>query len=146
MSISSDKNSAASAARPPAAHSPEQLFALISCALCEARFDDAERAPRSLGCGHSFCTACVQARIQQRSARKWSIACPTCAEETEVKQGQAVRLGKCFAQLALINALENEVGPLPFRIHLKTMGGEMLPVLRRRARLGSQESRVFASR
>ena len=124
----------------------EELFALISCALCEARFNDAERAPRSLGCGHSFCTVCVQARIQQPSARKWNIACSTCSETTEVKQGHAAKLGKNFAQLALISALEKEHGrPFPFRIHIKTMGGEMLSVLMRADELVSDlKQRVFA--
>jgi hypothetical protein len=52
----------------------EEEYKRISCALCSLPFNDAERTPRALICGHHFCTACLGARIRQESARKWSIA------------------------------------------------------------------------
>ena len=42
----------------------------LSCALCFERYNDRERVPISLDCGHTFCKACL--------IRGKIVACPTC--------------------------------------------------------------------
>ena len=66
--------------------SVEQMADTTLCPHCSRRFDDGDRLPRNLACGHTFCTACLGARIRQESARKWSIACPLDHEETSLKK------------------------------------------------------------
>ena len=54
----------------------DALFQSTVCPRCSQRFDESERAPRNLAsCGHTLCTACLGALVQQRpeSARKWAI-------------------------------------------------------------------------
>ena len=106
----------------------DEEYKIISCALCRFLFDDDERIPRNLSCGHTFCTACLGARIRQESARKWSIACPLDQEQTQLKKNDAKTLGKSFVCIAEI-ALMSSAGPLPFRVHIKNMAGDSWPLV-----------------
>ena len=106
----------------------DEEYNIISCALCRRPFDDNERAPRNLSCGHTFCTVCLSARIRQESARKWSIACPLDQEETLLKKNETSTLGKnfvCIAELKRIVA----AGPVPFRVHIRNMAGDTWPLV-----------------
>ena len=78
---------------------------MTTCTVCLEGYASAPppRAPRSLGCGHTFCTRCIAAMLAPlpRSGKGQNIhkalICPTCREETRVKRGQAESLQKNFA-------------------------------------------------
>ena len=124
--------------------SAQETFALIACPLCSLHFDEAARTPRSLHCGHTYCSACVQARVEPKSARKWSAACAECARETPVDKGDASTLGKNHNTAALVAQMK-AADFMPFRIHVKTMGGELLPVVVVRGELVSRVKQRIAS-
>ena len=110
--------------------SHNDVFLLISCTRCNRRYDDDARTPRSLHCGHTFCTACLGALVQQQSARKWSIACPLDGEQTPLKKNDATTLGTCFSVVAEIARLRVAAnGALPFRVHIKNMAGDSWPLV-----------------
>lgn len=90
-----------------------------ACALCAQTFDDATRAPRLVACGHTFCTACVGARMLNASARRWYFACPVDGDETRVGRGNPVNL----ARAELVSAKV----PL-IRVHLKNMAVDVISV------------------
>ena len=115
-------------ARQQVTLSAQEIFALLACPLCSLHFDEATRTPRLLHCGHTFCSACVQARVEPKSARKWRVACAVCAHETPVEKGDASKLGKNHNTAALVAQLK-VTDFMPFRIHIKTMGGELLPLV-----------------
>jgi hypothetical protein len=97
--------------------------------LCDRLFDNAERAPRSLHCGHHFCTACIGKRIQRVSVRgKWHITCPFDHEETSVAKNDVSTLGKCHA-VANEVAHMRAAGLVPFRVQIRNMAGEVWPVV-----------------
>ena len=126
--------------------SAQETFALIACPLCSLHFDEAARTPRSLHCGHTYCSACVQARVEPKSARKWSAACAECARETPVDKGDASTLGKNHNTAALVAQMK-AADFMPFRIHVKTMGGELLPLVVVRDELVSRaKQRIAAQR
>ena len=107
-------------ARQQVTLSAQEIFALLACPLCSLHFDEAARMPRLLHCGHTFCSACVQARVEPKSARKWRVACAVCAHETPVEKGDASKLGKNHNTAALVAQLK-VADFMPFRIHIKTM-------------------------
>lgn len=47
----------------------------LECRVCFERFDEIERRPRILPCGHHFCTHCLLGLIKEES-----IQCPTCRQ------------------------------------------------------------------
>ena len=104
------------------------MYALHACPACLQRFDEAERAPRvlRLHCGHTFCSACLGARIRQESARKWCVAYPVDGEETLVPKGCAAKLGTASSLLSVLATLTvSAVGPSPFRVHIKNIAGDV---------------------
>ena len=120
-------NALDTSARQQVTLSAQEIFALLACPLCSLHFDEATRTPRLLHCGHTFCSACVQARVEPKSARKWRVACAVCAHETPVDNGDAGKLGKDHNTAALVAQLK---AAMPFRIYVKTtMGGELLPLV-----------------
>ena len=63
-------------------------------------------APRSIGCGHTFCTGCI-ARMLEHLPRHGkghkshkTLVCPTCREETNVQRGRVESLQKIFALIS----------------------------------------------
>ena len=59
------------------------------CIICSQRFDEHLHEPRSLYCGHTFCTACLGALVQKHKGKtgKSTILCPLDGEETLIKKG-----------------------------------------------------------
>ena len=110
---------AATAAAVAAAAAPP--FMQDECAYCAQLFDEGERAPRLLACGHMFCTACVGARTRKTGARKWRFTCPVDGDETPVKRNNATTLKLCTVLML------NEA-PL-FRLHLKNLAGDMVSLI-----------------
>ncbi|THU47380.1 hypothetical protein C4D60_Mb09t14880 [Musa balbisiana] len=69
------------------------------CSVCHSRYDEEERAPLLLHCGHGFCKACLS-RMFAASADT-SICCPRCRHPTVV--GNSVQaLRKNFPILSLL--------------------------------------------
>ncbi|XP_064100973.1 uncharacterized protein LOC135211614 isoform X2 [Macrobrachium nipponense] len=51
------------------------------CKVCLENFDSVSRRPRSLPCGHTFCTSCISDLIKNRK-----ISCPHCRRRHTLKQ------------------------------------------------------------
>ena len=126
-------------------------YEVFSCGLCGRRFDNEtpERTPRVLLCGHMFCTQCIGNGIKldgtlsssgaasasgsgtlDTAARRdwtWSFVCPRDAETTPVANGDASKLAKCLL-VKEIMAMRRLSDPLPLRLWIKMLGGEMFPL------------------
>ncbi|CAL4116474.1 unnamed protein product, partial [Meganyctiphanes norvegica] len=48
----------------------------MQCSICDGKFDDATHRPRSLPCGHGFCTLCIDSYIHLGKK-----SCPVCRYE-----------------------------------------------------------------
>ena len=107
---------------------PTRLFDLISCSLCSAPFDDDMHAPRALLCEHCFCSACIASRFQQ-CPLGWNFECPVDGCVVNVPRKDASCLARNRALLDLIAERQIFEGSLPFRISLKILGGDMLPLV-----------------
>ncbi|XP_020108735.1 E3 ubiquitin-protein ligase KEG isoform X1 [Ananas comosus] len=71
------------------------------CSVCHMRYDEEERAPLLLHCGHGFCKACLS-RMFAASADT-SLSCPRCRHPTVV--GNSVHaLRKNFPVLSLLTS------------------------------------------
>jgi hypothetical protein len=96
------------------------------CPHCSRRFDDDERTPRVLTCGHTFCTACLGALVQKQSARKWAIACPLDGQETPVDKGDAKTLGKSLHTMTVVKAT---LATPVLRLFIRNLAGARFPLL-----------------
>ena len=67
------------------------------CSICFERFNDKEKCPRMLSCGHSFCSRCLE-----RLLRGNTIDCPKCRNPVAVPSGVHGLL-KNFALLDIVN-------------------------------------------
>lgn len=63
----------------------------LGCAVCMENFNDSDRAPRNLLCGHSSCTQCLTTMTS-----KGAVACPVCRVVTRLPSGGASALTKNF--------------------------------------------------
>ncbi|KAL8154400.1 hypothetical protein V2J09_012160 [Rumex salicifolius] len=71
------------------------------CSVCETRYDEEERAPLLLHCGHGFCRDCLSKMFA--AATDNTLSCPRCRHVSVV--GNSVQaLRKNFAILALIRS------------------------------------------
>lgn len=69
------------------------------CSVCHSRYDEEERAPLLLHCGHGFCKACLSKMFA--ASADTSICCPRCRHPTVV--GNSVQaLRKNFPILSLL--------------------------------------------
>ncbi|XP_059891446.1 E3 ubiquitin-protein ligase-like [Gadus macrocephalus] len=57
----------------------------LECGICYEPYNAAQRCPRELRCGHSFCESCLVALCLDGS-----IACPLCRQITHVPVGVAM--------------------------------------------------------
>lgn len=111
-----------------------EAFAFMTCALCANYFDESEeRTPRSLACGHHFCTACLIANtsIQVRGANvaQRVIQCPVDERVTLVGEQGVSLLGVSFAVVALVRCIKAADGPLPYPIRVQNVGGDEWQVI-----------------
>ena len=67
------------------------------CSICFERFNDENKCPRMLSCGHSFCSCCLE-----RLLRGNTIDCPKCRNPVVVPSGVDGLL-KNFALLDIVN-------------------------------------------
>ncbi|KAG1331792.1 hypothetical protein COCNU_02G017600 [Cocos nucifera] len=71
------------------------------CSVCHSRYDEEERVPLLLHCGHGFCKACLSRMFA--AATETSISCPRCRHPTVV--GNSVHaLRKNFPILSLLTS------------------------------------------
>ena len=106
----------------------KDVFKIISCPHCSIPYDESERAPLSFICGHTICAACTPSLIRQESARKWSAVCPVDGKATPIAKGDVVSMSKNHSLVAAIDAIRI-AGPLPFRIHVRNMAGDSVPLI-----------------
>ena len=69
----------------------------LSCSVCAEAFDSDARSPRTLSCGHTFCTQCLRGIAQGRT-----FVCPKCRRETVLQQPADGAVGDGDAVLQLI--------------------------------------------
>ena len=93
-------------------------FPLVACALCALPFDDTERVPRALQCGHVYCSACLQARVERKSAHAWSITCPVDKKHSDVKRGETAYKDARGEYIVRVEGGVARVPP-PVRIHVR---------------------------
>ena len=67
------------------------------CSICLEGYNDKEKCPRMLSCGHSFCSRCLE-----RLLRGNTIDCPKCRNPVAVPSG-VHSLSKNFALLDIVN-------------------------------------------
>ena len=126
--------------------SADEAYAVQSCEHCRLQFDRDARTPRVLHCGHTFCTACLSARIRQESARKWCVACPVDGEETSVPKGDAAKLGTNHALVAELARMV-VAGPDLYRVHIKNLAGDSWPlVVTADTTIGDLKQRIYEVR
>ncbi|XP_038988761.1 E3 ubiquitin-protein ligase KEG [Phoenix dactylifera] len=71
------------------------------CSVCHSRYDEEERVPLLLHCGHGFCKACLSRMFAASAAT--SLSCPRCRHATVV--GNSVHaLRKNFPILSLLTS------------------------------------------
>ncbi|VVA21922.1 PREDICTED: E3 ubiquitin-ligase KEG [Prunus dulcis] len=76
------------------------------CSVCQTRYDEEERVPLLLQCGHGFCKDCLSRMFS--SCTDTTLVCPRCRHVSVV--GNSVQaLRKNFAVLALIHSSSNAV-------------------------------------
>eukprot|EP01105_Mastigella_eilhardi_P006557 TRINITY_DN18093_c0_g1_i1.p1 TRINITY_DN18093_c0_g1~~TRINITY_DN18093_c0_g1_i1.p1 ORF type:complete len:301 (+),score=60.08 TRINITY_DN18093_c0_g1_i1:36-905(+) len=74
------------------------------CPVCLAFFEEGARAPMLLACGHTFCCGCLD-KLARGSATRVLVACPLCAQRTDLPEGDAASLKKNFSLITLLGAL-----------------------------------------
>ena len=75
----------------------------MECGVCFHVYDEDNRRPRSLGCGHSFCTVCTGEMITQKG-----LACPTCRTVHEVTQIAQVPVNYSLMEILKLLELSDE--------------------------------------
>ncbi|KAK9912711.1 hypothetical protein M0R45_036561 [Rubus argutus] len=76
------------------------------CSVCQTRYDEEERVPLLLQCGHGFCKDCLSKMFS--ACPDTTLVCPRCRHVSVV--GNSVQaLRKNFAVLALIHSSSNGV-------------------------------------
>ncbi|XP_072984239.1 E3 ubiquitin-protein ligase KEG [Typha latifolia] len=71
------------------------------CSVCHMRYDEEERTPLLLHCGHGFCRACLARMFAAATAT--SLSCPRCRHPTAVGNSVSA-LRKNFAILSLLTS------------------------------------------
>lgn len=80
------------------------------CSVCQTRYNEDERVPLLLQCGHGFCKECLSRMFSASSDT--TLACPRCRHVSVV--GNSVQgLRKNYAVLALIHSNSNAGGSGP---------------------------------
>ena len=54
----------------------------LTCSMCLEIFNHADKVPKALPCGHSFCLDCLQQYVQTQTSNK--LKCPLCNNITKI--------------------------------------------------------------
>ncbi|KAG8581806.1 hypothetical protein GDO81_007811 [Engystomops pustulosus] len=88
-----------------------RLYNLLHCTVCTEKYDETDRRPKVLCCGHTFCMKCLQ-EVFSRNLHLVihehipPLSCPSCRQTTEMLDvGSISRLSDNFA---IINFLTDE--------------------------------------
>ncbi|KAM3932723.1 E3 ubiquitin-protein ligase TRIM32-like [Leptodactylus fuscus] len=87
-----------------------RLFNLVHCTICTEKYNEADRRPKVLCCGHTFCMKCLQ-ELHNRSLhpavkKNPPLRCPSCRQKTKMSNTWCgSRLPDNFA---IINFLADE--------------------------------------
>ena len=68
------------------------------CTVCMEQFDEEDRCPRLLACGHTFCHICLT-QLLDSSAKDDALTCPKCRQENPVPNGVSVTIQTCIWKL-----------------------------------------------
>ena len=84
----------------------------MECTICLQNWNADDCIPKSLPCGHSFCTQCLAAIFAKQKA---GLTCPTCMTNYKMTQAEVQGLPKNFSLLALIRdrMTSTKRGPFP---------------------------------
>ena len=77
------------------------------CSICFERYDDENKCPRMLSCGHSFCSSCLKRLLHGNT-----IDCPKCRNSVAASTG-VHGLSKNFALLDIVNETTPKQHVLP---------------------------------
>jgi hypothetical protein len=73
---------------------------LICCSICMETYNDSDRTPRVLSCGHSFCQETIQQLVKSDK-----VQCPKCRATTKLIDGSVTSLPKNFDFLDALEVL-----------------------------------------
>nr|XP_046226362.1 RING finger protein 224-like isoform X1 [Oncorhynchus gorbuscha] len=71
---------------------PSRESRKLDCIICFCAFNLAERLPRKLYCGHTFCQACLRRLDTILNEQQMWIPCPQCRQNTPLPRGGATAL------------------------------------------------------
>jgi len=71
----------------------------MECAVCLQYWNQEDCVPKSLPCGHSFCSQCLESIFTKR---KTGVQCPNCLVDYKMTIPQVQAIPKNFALLCLI--------------------------------------------
>ena len=78
-------------------------FDFLECSVCCERFNTNSRTPRLLSaCGHHFCETCLDT-LKRKSHGRWSIRCPSCQTESNMKNGEVALMQKNWALVGMVD-------------------------------------------
>ncbi|XP_039051688.1 E3 ubiquitin-protein ligase KEG-like isoform X1 [Hibiscus syriacus] len=80
------------------------------CSVCQTRYNEEERVPLLLQCGHGFCKECLSRMFSASSDT--SLPCPRCRHVSLVGNS-VLALKKNYGILALLNSNSNSAGSNP---------------------------------
>ena len=69
----------------------------LGCAVCQEDYNDSDRAPRNLSCGHSSCSHCLT-----NMSVRGSVSCPVCRAVTQLPSGGVQALTKNFQLMYML--------------------------------------------
>ena len=70
---------------------------MLTCDICYNEYDETDKIPRILSCGHTFCTQCIKRFLEEKSS------CPTCVKVIKHERIEDIPIN--FLAMSL---LENE--------------------------------------
>jgi len=83
----------------------------MECTICLRYWNQGDCIPKSLPCGHSFCTTCLEDLF---NSKKIGVLCPICNVQHKMTLSELQSLPKNFSLLALISDRKGITKENPF--------------------------------